>query len=219
LAAEIAHEIRNPLTVMKMLHHSLDLHFGPGDPRQTDVRIMGEKMDHLNRIVDRVLDFARGAEPHLEEVNVNQVLDDLLMLTRVKLRSAGIDLVRELDSHLPMLMADATQLEQAFLNLTLNAVEAMPNGGRLSIRSRALPLLRKGPATHVLVRFRDSGVGMTREQAQNAFSSLLQTSKPRGNGLGMAIVARVVETHRGQARVRSSPGRGTTITLVFPVSR
>ncbi|MCX6869584.1 MAG: GAF domain-containing protein [Verrucomicrobia bacterium] len=219
LAAEIAHEIRNPLTVMKMLHHSLDLHFGPGDPRQTDVRIMGEKMDHLNRIVDRVLDFARGAEPHLEEVNVNQVLDDLLMLTRVKLRSAGIELIRELDSDLPVLMADATQLEQAFLNLTLNAVEAMPEGGRLSIRSRALPLLRKGPATHVLVRFRDSGIGMTREQAQNAFSSLLQTSKPRGNGLGMAIVARVVETHRGQARVRSSPGRGTTISLVFPVSR
>ncbi|MEN9602309.1 MAG: hypothetical protein RIS56_1915 [Verrucomicrobiota bacterium] len=219
LAAEIAHEIRNPLTVMKMLHHSLDLHFGPDDPRQTDVRIMGEKMDHLNRIVDRVLDFARGAEPQFEEVNVNQVLDDLLMLTRVKLRSAGIELFRELDSDLPVLMADATQLEQAFLNLTLNAVEAMPEGGRLSIRSRALPLLRKGPATHVLVRFRDSGIGMTREQAQNAFSSLLQTSKPRGNGLGMAIVARVVETHRGQARVRSSPGRGTTISLVFPVSR
>jgi signal transduction histidine kinase len=195
------------------------LHFGPGDPRQTDVRIMGEKMDHLNRIVDRVLDFARGAEPQFEEVNVNQVLDDLLMLTRVKLRSAGIELFRELDSDLPVLMADATQLEQAFLNLTLNAVEAMPEGGRLSIRSRALPLLRKGPATHVLVRFRDSGIGMTREQAQNAFSSLLQTSKPRGNGLGMAIVARVVETHRGQARVRSSPGRGTTISLVFPVSR
>jgi signal transduction histidine kinase len=180
---------------------------------------MGEKMDHLNRIVDRVLDFARGAEPRPEEVNVNQVLDDLLMLTRVKLRSAGIELDRELDSNLPLLMADATQLEQAFLNLTLNAVEAMPEGGRLSIRSRALPLVRKGPATHVLVRFRDSGVGMTREQAQNLFSSLLQSSKPRGNGLGMAIVARVVETHRGQARVRSSPGRGTTISLIFPVSR
>lgn len=219
LAAEIAHEIRNPLTVMKMLHHSLNLHFGPDDPRQTDVRIMGEKMDHLNRIVDRVLDVARGAEPRFEEVNVNQVLDDLLLLTRVKLRSSGIELVRWLDTQLPLLIADATQLEQAFLNLTLNAVEAMPEGGRLSIRSRALPLNRRGPATHVLVRFRDTGSGMTREQAQNAFSSLLQSSKPRGNGLGMAIVARVVETHRGQARVRSRPGHGTTISLVFPIAR
>jgi len=217
LAAEIAHEIRNPLTVMKMLHHSLDLHFQPGDPRQTDVRIMGEKMDHLNRIVDRVLDFARGAEPRFEEVNINQVLDDLLLLTRMKLRSAGIHLVRELDARMPLLMADAIQLEQAFLNLTLNAVEAMPEGGRLTIRSRALPLRRPGRPTHVMVRFVDTGVGMTREQVQTAFSSLLQSSKPRGNGLGMAIVARVVEAHRGRARVRSSPGRGTRITLVFPV--
>jgi signal transduction histidine kinase len=176
-------------------------------------------MDHLNRIVDRVLDVARGAEPRFEEVNVNQVLDDLLLLTRVKLRSSGIELVRWLDTQLPLLIADATQLEQAFLNLTLNAVEAMPEGGRLSIRSRALPLNRRGPATHVLVRFRDTGSGMTREQAQNAFSSLLQSSKPRGNGLGMAIVARVVETHRGQARVRSRPGHGTTISLVFPIAR
>ncbi len=218
LAAEIAHEIRNPLTVMKMLHHSLNLHFAPDDPRQTDVRIMGEKMDHLNRIVDRVLDVARGAEPRFEEVNVNQVLDDLLLLTRVKLRSSSIELLRELDPELPPLMADATQLEQAFLNLTLNAVEAMPKGGRLGIRSRALPLRRQGPTTHVLVRFRDSGSGMTREQAQNAFSSLLQSSKPRGNGLGMAIVARVVEIHRGKARVRSRPGHGTTISLVFPIT-
>jgi signal transduction histidine kinase len=116
-------------------------------------------------------------------------------------------------------MADATQLEQAFLNLTLNAVESMPEGGELSIRSQALPRDPNGTPTHVLVRFRDTGIGMTREQVQNAFSSLLQSSKPRGNGLGMAIVARVVETHRGRARVRSSPGRGTTISLMFPVQR
>ena len=217
LAAEIAHEIRNPLTVMKMLHHSLELNFAEGDPRRTDVRIMGEKMDHLNRIVDRVLDFARGTEPHLAEVDVNALLDDLTLLTRVKLREAGVELVRRLDPRLPLLLADATQLEQAFLNLTLNAVEAMPDGGRLSIRSRALPIGRRRRVTHVLIRFRDSGVGMTQEQTDRAFSSLLQTSKPRGNGLGMAIVARVIEIHQGQVRLRSKPGRGTSINLLLPV--
>jgi signal transduction histidine kinase len=217
LAAEIAHEIRNPLTVMKMLHHSLELNYPEGDPRRTDVRIMGEKMDHLNRIVDRVLDFARGAEPHLEEVDVNALLDDLTLLTRVKLREAGVELARRLDPKLPRLLADATQLEQAFLNLTLNAVEAMPDGGRLSIRTRALPIGRRRRVTHVLVRFRDTGVGMTREQSDRAFSSLLQTSKPRGNGLGMAIVARVIEIHQGTVRLRSRPGSGTSISIVLPV--
>ena len=219
LAAEIAHEIRNPLTVMKMLHHSLNLHFTEGDPRQTDVRIMGEKMDHLNRIVDRVLDFARSSEPELTQVNVNYLLDDLVLLTRAKLRSAGVELVRQLDVQLPLLSGDATQLEQAFLNLTLNAVEAMPKGGVLALRTRTLPMGRQHRATHVLIRFKDTGVGMTPEQSERAFSSLLQTSKPRGNGLGMAIVSRVVEIHQGRVRIRSRPGVGTVISMLLPIAR
>ena len=202
LAAEIAHEIRNPLTVMKMLHHSLALDFPAGDPRRTDVRIMGEKMDHLNRIVDQVLDFARSTEPQAVPVDVNQLLDDLSLLTRHKLRAQGVQFVRKLTPDLPAVIGDPTQLEQAFLNLTLNAVEAMPDGGRLTVRSRALPLDRgRGRATHVLVRFRDTGVGMTDEQRKRAFTSLLATTKAKGTGLGLAIVARVVEQHQGKVRV------------------
>jgi signal transduction histidine kinase len=220
LAAEIAHEIRNPLTVMKMLHHSLDLRFPEGDPRRTDVRIMGEKMDHLNRIVDRVLDFARSTEPVTSAVNVNQLLEDMNLLLRAKLKHHGVRLVQLLDRRLPALAGDPTQLEQAFLNLALNAVEAMPDGGTLSIRSRTLPLNRgRRRATHVLVRFRDTGVGMTPEQTERVFSSLLSSSKPGGTGLGMAIVSRVVETHQGEVRVRSAPGRGTAFTIVLPVTR
>ena len=143
LAAEVAHEIRNPLTVMKMLFHSLDLKFPPGD---------------------------------------------------------------------------ATQLEQAFLNLTLNAVEAMPEGGRLTITTRALrqPRTRKEP-THVRIEFTDTGAGMTEEQQQRAFSSLLATTKAKGTGLGLAIVARVIETHRGEVKVKSELGKGTAFTITLPV--
>ncbi len=219
LAAEIAHEIRNPLTVMKMLHHSLDLNFDDDDPRRTDVRIMGEKMDHLNRIVDQVLDFARRTEPSLEGVNVNQLLDDLALLTRHKLKAHGVELTRRLDKNLPTLMGDATQLEQAFLNLTLNAVEAMPQGGRLTICSRAFHMAGVSqPASHVVVQFRDTGVGMTPDQQARAFTSLLNTTKARGTGIGLAIVARVVETHQGKVRVWSKLGLGSTITLIMPVS-
>jgi signal transduction histidine kinase len=220
LAAEIAHEIRNPLTVIKMLHHSLDLDFPADDPRRTDVRIMGEKMDHLNRIVDQVLDFARSTEPQLAPVNLNQLLDDLSLLTRHKLKAQDVQLVRRLDPNLPILIGDGMQIEQAFLNLTLNAVEAMPDGGRLTVRSRALPLNRgKGRATHVLVRFRDTGVGMTAEQRDRAFTSLLSTTKAKGTGLGLAIVSRVIEQHQGLVRVWSQPGKGTTIALILPVER
>ncbi|MSU26888.1 MAG: histidine kinase [Pedosphaera sp.] len=218
LAAEVAHEIRNPLTVMKMLFHSLDLKFPPGDPRTQDNKIMGEKMDHLNRVVEQVLDFARSTEPRLAPVNVNQLLDDLSLLTRHKLRQQRVEVVRELAPQLPAVLGDATQLEQAFLNLTLNAVEAMPEGGRLTITTRALrqPRTQKEP-THVRIEFTDTGAGMTEEQQQRAFSSLLATTKAKGTGLGLAIVARVIETHRGEVKVKSELGRGTTFTITLPV--
>ena len=218
LAAEVAHEIRNPLTVMKMLFHSLDLKFPPGDPRTQDNKIMGEKMDHLNRVVEQVLDFARSTEPRLVPVNVNQLLDDLSLLTRHKLRQQRVEVRRELTPELPTIQGDATQLEQAFLNLTLNAVEAMPEGGKLTITTRALrqPRTRKEP-THVRIEFTDTGVGMTEEQQQKAFSSLLATTKAKGTGLGLAIVARVIETHRGEVKVKSKPGEGTTFTITLPV--
>jgi len=218
LAAEVAHEIRNPLTVIKMLYHSLDLKFPPGDPRTKDTQIMGEKMDHLNKIVEQILDFARSTEPKLGAVNVNQLLDDLGLLTRHKLRNQNIQLAVKLDPNLPTVMADATQLEQAFLNLTLNAVEAMPAGGKLSIATRGWKLPRNSPApTHIAIEFRDTGEGMSPEQCKRAFTSLLNTTKPKGTGLGLAIVGRVVETHRGKVSVRSKPNRGTTITIILPV--
>ena len=101
LAAEVAHEIRNPLTVMKMLYHSLRLDFQPGDPRVKDDAILREKMEHLNKIVEQILDFARSTEPNLSAVNVNQLLDDLGLLTRHKLRNQRIQFVRDLPPTCP----------------------------------------------------------------------------------------------------------------------
>ena len=216
LAAEVAHEIRNPLTVMKMLYHSMDLKFPPGDPRTKDATIMGEKMDHLNKIVEQILDFARTAEPKLMPVDVNKLLDDLGLLTRHKLKNQGIELIRHLATDLPPVMADAMQLEQAFLNLMLNAMQAMPGGGRLTLTTRATPGDTKEPA-QVVIEFKDNGEGMNEEQCRRAFTSLLNTTKNSGTGLGLAIVSRVIETHRGEVKVKSSVGRGTTMTVILPV--
>lgn len=219
LAAEVAHEIRNPLTVMKMLYHSLNLKFEPGDPRERDARIMGEKIDHLNRIVEQILDFARSAEPNFAAVNVNELIDELRLLTRHKLQHQSVALVTELAADLPTLVGDAGHLEQAFLNLTLNALDAMPEGGTLTLTTRTLRLPRRSvDPTHVLVEFRDSGSGMTRDQQRRLFRSLLSSTKEGGTGLGLAIVQRVVETHQGKLTIRSRPGHGTRIRLIFPVS-
>lgn len=217
LAAEVAHEIRNPLTVMKMLYHSLDLKFPPGDPRTKDAAIMGEKMDHLNKIVEQILDFARSTEPKLSLLNVNELLDDLGLLTRHKLKNQNITLVRKLAPDLPPMMGDAMQLEQAFLNLMLNAVQAMPQGGKLTLTTRAIQPGDAERPTHVVIEFKDTGEGMSEEQCSRVFTSLLSTTKAMGTGLGLAIVSRVVETHRGTIRVKSRLAHGTTMSVTLPV--
>ena len=217
LAAEVAHEIRNPLTVMKMLFHSLDLKFPPNDPRAQDARVMDEKFGQLNRIVERILDFARTTEPTLAPVNLNALIDELRLLVRHKLSNQGVQLIRVLQPELPAVLGDATQLEQAFLNLILNAAEAMPHGGTLTISTRLIPRRGQTRPSYVAVEFKDTGEGMAEEQRRRAFSSVLSTTKTKGTGLGLAIVGRIVETHRGKVRIKSQRGRGTTIVATFPV--
>ena len=214
LAAEVAHEIRNPLTVLKMLYHSLDLKFPPDDPRAKDARIIDEKLAQLNRIVEQILDFTRTTEPQLAPVNLNELIEELGLLVRHKLKHQNIRLTRNLEADLPAVTGAGTQLEQAFLNLILNAAEAMPKGGELTIRTRRVRLPRggMGPA-HVAVEFQDTGQGMSEEQRRRAFTSVLSTTKAKGTGLGLAIVARIVEAHRGKLKIRSRLGHGTTVTV------
>jgi signal transduction histidine kinase len=209
LAAEVAHEIRNPLTVMKMLYHSLNLHFPEGDPRANDARIIGGKIDDLNRIVERVLTLSRTAEPQLAPVDLNRRIEELHLLLRHKLKNAGVTCVLRLHPGLPPVDADATQLGQAFLNISLNAIEAMRDSGALTIRTRVV-------GAEVEVEFADTGRGMSEEERRGAFKSMLKTTKTRGTGLGLAIVGRIVEAHRGRVTIRSRPKRGTSIAVFLP---
>jgi signal transduction histidine kinase len=214
LAAEVAHEIRNPLTVMKLLYHSLDLQFEAKDPRAKDVKIIESKIEHLNKIVEQILAFARTTEPKFAPVNLNDLVDELGLLVRHKLSNQGVRLMRELSPNLPLVSGDATQLEQAFLNLILNAAEAMPVGGILTIRTRELISADKGK--QVAIEFKDTGAGMSKEQQKGAFKTVLATTKAKGSGLGLAIVGRIIETHHGVISIRSRQGQGTKIQIVFP---
>jgi signal transduction histidine kinase len=211
LAAEIAHEIRNPLTVMKMLFHSLDLKFPADDPRARDVEIVAQKMDHLNVIVDQLLGYARSNEPRFARVDLNDLLDDMLLLVRHKLAQQNIELKKRLAPELPAVRADRGQIEQACLNLILNAADAMPRGGALTVTTAA------HGASHVSVSFTDTGNGMTAEQRDRLFEPFL-TTKRTGTGLGLAIVHKIiVDAHRGKIEVDSAPTKGTTFRILLPV--
>ncbi|HTV41250.1 MAG TPA: GAF domain-containing protein [Candidatus Sulfotelmatobacter sp.] len=209
LAAEVAHEIRNPLTVMKLLYHSLNLKFPDNDPRAKDTKIIEAKIEHLNKIVEQTLDFARTTEPKFAPVHLNELVDELGLLVRHKLANQSIEMTRRLQPDLPAVMGDAPQLEQAFLNLILNAAEAMPNGGTLTVKTRAVK-------SRVTIEFKDTGGGMSEEQQKNAFTAVLSTTKAKGTGLGLAIVGRIVETHHGTVQIKSRSGRGTAIIISLP---
>lgn len=217
LAAEVAHEIRNPLTVLKMLFQSLKLDYPDADPRSRDVRVIQEKMDHLNRTVEQILAFNRNTEPRPSTVDLNAVLEDLVLLVRFKLERNGQRLVQDLDPGMPPIVADGTQLSQAFLNLILNASEAMPGGGDIELVSRALSLPgQRGRITHVKVEVRDRGTGITPEHRSRLFNSLLNTTKEHGTGLGLAIVHKTIEGHEGRIRVRARRGGGTVFSVILP---
>jgi signal transduction histidine kinase len=217
LAAEVAHEIRNPLTVMKLLYHSLDLKFAESDPRAKDARIIDSKIEHLNKIVEQILDFARTTEPKFAPVNLNDLVDELWLLVRHKLANQNVRMVRRLQPDLPLVMGEAPQLEQAFLNLILNAAEAMQDGGTLTIKSQvARPHRNGGKSTHVVVEFKDTGGGMSEEIQKGAFAAVLSTTKAKGTGLGLAIVGRIVETHRGSVQIKSRLDHGTVIRVTLP---
>jgi signal transduction histidine kinase len=214
LAAEIAHEIRNPLTAMKLLFHALDLRFDKHDPRARDAEIMSEKMDHLNKIVSQLLRIARSHDPVFEPLDVNDVISDVLLLARHTLSNRNVQIERELKAGLPRISGDRGQLEQLCLNLVLNAAEAMQrHGGALKISSG---ITEGTGASKVWVSFADNGPGLPEGKKDELFQPFL-TTKASGTGLGLAIVKKVVEAHQGEIVIESQRGKGTTFRILLPV--
>jgi signal transduction histidine kinase len=213
LAAEIAHEIRNPLTVMQMLFHALVESVEMDPTSQRDAELISEKMRQMNRILDQVLSFARSSEPTKEQVHAGPLIDDVFLLTRHKLLRQGIDIRSTVGSDLPPFRADRPQVEQVLLNLILNAAEAMPKGGALRL-SATREMLDGQP--HIVIGVRDNGQGMSPEQMDNLFAPFL-TYKDSGTGIGLAIVKKIMENHQSKLQVESKLGQGTKFKLFFPI--
>lgn len=212
MAAEIAHEIRNPLTVVQMLFHHLTESGSFEEGVQKDIQIITEKMKSMNRIVDQVLTFSRSSEPQMTLLDSSQIFHDVLLLTRPKMESLHIRINYHVDDDLAPMNADRAQVEQALLNLILNAADAMGEGG--TIRLTALNLTVEG-MNYIALNVSDTGHGMTEEQVERLFTSFL-SSKPHGTGIGLAIVRKIMENHRGKVLVSSKLGKGSQFQLLFP---
>jgi signal transduction histidine kinase len=167
------------------------------------------KLAQMNGILDRVLNLARSADPEIGAVDGTDLMEEVSLLTRTKLSAARIRISKKVPPRgEAVIRGDRPQLEQAVLNLVLNAVEAMPEGGELR-----LGVQRREENIHLTVQ--DSGRGMPKEVAERLYEPFL-SRRPGGTGLGMALVRRTVEAHGGTLRVDSQPSKGTRVEIRLP---
>lgn len=211
LAAEIAHEIRNPLTVIKLLHGTLGTDFSPTDPRRRDLEVITEKIEQLEGIVARVLSFARAPAGLHSHWPLTIVLEDTLHLLRAKLSQAGVQLRYTPPARPVTLDANKGQLQQVFLNLALNALQAMPHGGELSVSCTL-------DNACVAIEFADTGTGIPDEIRPRIFESFL-SGRADGTGLGLAIAQRIIKDHRGELSLVTTGESGTTMRVTLPFAR
>jgi signal transduction histidine kinase len=218
LASAVAHEIRNPLNFINLSIDHVRERLAPAEParRQDFERILANvkaEVLRLNRLVGDFLSFGKPMRLHPRVCAVDDVLREVASLVDHKARDQRIALAVEIEPGLPRTMADPELLKTCFLNLMINAVDAMPDGGRLVVTART-----RGEAAGTLeVTVEDSGRGMTAEEVRGAFEPYFST-KDAGLGLGLALTRKIVADHGGAIELDSAPGRGTTARLRLPVT-
>lgn len=212
LTSGVAHEIKNPLNAMiihlELLRQKLN---DPPDVVAKSLEFLGGEVHRLDRMVQGFLRFVRPQTLELRPMNLNHLLRDIVQLTEAQGAHVGVTLALRLDDTLPPINGDPELLRQAFVNLVLNACQAMPNGGTVTLATDQL--VKDIVRAHVI----DQGVGIPAENLDKIFR-LYYTSKPNGNGIGLSLVYRIVQMHGGRVETDSTVGQGTTMTVTFPTA-
>lgn len=211
LAASIAHEINNPL---QAIHNTIQLAMTdrlPVEKRGEYLGMAQKEVERLIEIVQRMLEFYRPSKGGIVQVDVNHLLQAALAIADKRIQHGNIRISVRLAEKLPPIRGVPDQLTQVFLNIIINAVEAMPDGGELRVGT-----LLTEDRRWVLVAFQDTGPGLTAEEIAHIFEPFY-TTKPSGTGLGLAISYGIVERHGGTIEVSSQPGQGTTFVVRLPV--
>jgi len=216
LARRLAHELKNPLFPLQLTVENL-VRAREQSPQQFDEvfhessRTLLAEISNLKAIIGRFSEFSKMPHPQLQAVQINEVLQGVAQLFQAQLQAPGrapIQCNLDLDDKLGPIAADPELLHRAFSNLVLNAMDAMPNGGTLTLRSSR-------DDGKVVIEVADTGSGLTREECERIFTPYY-TSKQHGTGLGLAIVQSVVSDHGGRISVRSEPQRGTVFVIELP---
>ena len=211
LAAGVAHELNNPLMGILGFTELLLERTPPDDPDRKRLEAVSRQARRMRDIVRNLLNFSQQAEFHREPTDLNLVVRRTITLIRLRLKAAGVVLNERYDRELPPALLDAGRMQQVVLNLLTNALDAMPDGGRLAIRT-----IQNGD--EVAVRITDSGTGIAPQHLSRIFEPFF-TTKPvdKGSGLGLSVSLGIVQEHGGRIEVDSREGQGSTFTVWLPV--
>lgn len=213
LAASVAHELNNPLTGILTFAEELLEEAEPGDRFREDCGVIVREAMRCRRIVADLLDYARIKTPQHQETEVNQVVERALAMVVKQAAFHDVEFKLDLTEGLPLVRLDPAQMQQVFLNLIINAAEAMDGAGYLTIASRQDK--KNGP---VKVTVEDTGRGVPPDKHQAIFEPFYSTKGQQGNGLGLSVVRTIIEQHGGGIELESEPGRGSRFTVSLPLS-
>jgi len=209
LAAGLAHEIKNPLGAIKSSAEIIKESFKEDSPVKEFLDILLKETSRLNKIVTNFLTFARPVKPELLPCSIKKILEHVMKLVKTEMEKNNISLEKDISEGITEISADAQQLQQVFLNLSLNAIQAMPEGGKLFIRVRE-------EGEYMTITFRDTGRGISKENLDKLFTPFFSTKK-NGTGLGLATSYRIIENHGGSISVESEPDKGTSFIINMPL--
>ncbi len=210
MAAVLAHEIRNPLGSIRGTAEILRDDFRPGDPKHEFIEIQIKETERLNHVVEDFLRLARPQAAEMRRCSLREELETIVTLTANEARQRGVLLAFELPNDELAISGDGEKLRQAFLNIVLNALQATPAGGSVTITAERT-------AGGCKTSFRDTGPGIDDETKKHIFEPFF-TTKPDGTGLGLAVTRKIIEAHQGTLTVESEAGKGTIVTVSLPES-
>jgi two-component system, NtrC family, sensor kinase len=209
LSAGLAHEIRNPLNTVSMLMYAMSSELPSGSPFCADLRVMQGELRRMSLLIEQFLEFAKPRLPQFQRERIDEIMEETLLLIGPEARVRKIMIYKEWEKTLPTAWIDGAQLKQVFLNILLNALQAMSHGGKLTVRIHV-------SGGSILTAISDEGEGIHPDVRANLFQPFF-TTKKGGTGLGLSISQRIIEAHSGRLRILSQPGTGTTVVVRLPL--